>query len=105
MQDAHEFLNFLLNELADILEKESHKVTSLPQASSAEHVANGVNYAQVNGFKKEPLVTLVHKYFQVTCCKFYCSVNLKKFIRLSCSIFHKPVSVSEFQHFESWLKV
>ncbi|CAA2969514.1 ubiquitin carboxyl-terminal hydrolase 3-like [Olea europaea var. sylvestris] len=63
-QDAHEFLNFLLNELADILEKESHKVTSLPQASSAEHVANGVNYAQVNGFKKEPLVTLVHKYFQ-----------------------------------------
>nr|DAD21949.1 TPA_asm: hypothetical protein HUJ06_023412 [Nelumbo nucifera] len=64
-QDAHEFLNFLLNELVDILEKESHAARSSPQTSSpSEKTANGLKSAQANGFQKEPLVTWVHKNFQ-----------------------------------------
>ncbi|KAL6560720.1 Ubiquitin carboxyl-terminal hydrolase 3 [Orobanche gracilis] len=63
-QDAHEFLNFLLNELVDILEKESQKVSSEPQTSSAEGAINEPNSDQVNGVHKEPLVTWVHKNFQ-----------------------------------------
>ncbi|XP_070022939.1 ubiquitin carboxyl-terminal hydrolase 3-like isoform X2 [Nicotiana sylvestris] len=62
-QDAHEFLNFLLNELVDILEKESHASKSLT-ASSPEKVANGSCNGKSNGVKKEPLVTWVHKNFQ-----------------------------------------
>lgn len=58
MQDAHEFLNFLLNQLVDILEKESHKARS-------EGVANGPSNGQINGVKQEPPVTWVHKNFQV----------------------------------------
>ena len=60
-QDAHEFLNFLLNELVDILEKESQAAKCPP---SQERIANGQNNAQSNGVK-EPLVTWVHKNFQV----------------------------------------
>ncbi|KAK4491213.1 hypothetical protein RD792_001946 [Penstemon davidsonii] len=63
-QDAHEFLNFLLNELVEILEKESHKVTNESQTSSLEGVPNGPGNNQINGVKKEPLVTWVHKNFQ-----------------------------------------
>lgn len=62
-QDAHEFLNFLLNELVDILEKESHAAKSLT-ASSPEKFSNGSCNGHANGVKKEPLVTWVHKNFQ-----------------------------------------
>ncbi|KAK2982332.1 hypothetical protein RJ640_009029 [Escallonia rubra] len=64
-QDAHEFLNFLLNELVDILEKESVAAKSSPETSSLpEKSANGQMNGQANGFKKEPLVTWVHENFQ-----------------------------------------
>ena len=66
LQDAHEFLNFLLNVLVDILEKESKAAKSSAEASSAsEKVPNGPCRPQVNGVHKEPLVTWVHKNFQV----------------------------------------
>lgn len=58
LQDAHEFLNFLLNQLVDILEKECHKPTS-------ESISNGLSNGHVNGVKQELLVTWVHKNFQV----------------------------------------
>ena len=66
LQDAHEFLNFLLNVLVDILEKESKAAKSSPEASAAsEKVPNGPCRPQANGVHKEPLVTWVHKNFQV----------------------------------------
>lgn len=67
-QDAHEFLNFLLNELVDILEKEAKaaKSNSGPQASSEKAVANGSVNGSANGNHKEPIVTWVHKIFQGT---------------------------------------
>lgn len=66
VQDAHEFLNFLLNELVDILEKEARAAKSDAESSSpGEKTENGpIN--QANGVRKEPLVTWVHKNFQVT---------------------------------------
>ncbi|KAG5245160.1 UBIQUITIN-SPECIFIC PROTEASE family protein [Salix suchowensis] len=63
-QDAHEFLNFLLNELVDILEKEAQAVKSDPETSPPEKIANGPKHALANGVSKEPLVTWVHKNFQ-----------------------------------------
>ncbi|XP_022136637.1 ubiquitin carboxyl-terminal hydrolase 3 [Momordica charantia] len=64
-QDAHEFLNFLLNELVDILEKEAHATKSDAESSSpTEKIANGPKTGQANGAQKEPLVTWVHKNFQ-----------------------------------------
>ncbi|PSS36690.1 Ubiquitin carboxyl-terminal hydrolase [Actinidia chinensis var. chinensis] len=65
-QDAHEFLNYLLNELVDILEKESHAAKTNAETSSPppEKVANGPNTIHANGAQKEPLVTWVHKNFQ-----------------------------------------
>ncbi|KAG5534238.1 hypothetical protein RHGRI_022384 [Rhododendron griersonianum] len=65
-QDAHEFLNYLLNELVDILEKESHAAKGDAENSSSpsEKVANGPKAIHENGAKKEPLVTWVHKNFQ-----------------------------------------
>jgi ubiquitin carboxyl-terminal hydrolase 12/46 len=63
-QDAHEFLNFLLNELVDILEKESNAAKDSPQSSSPEKVPNGPVQPLANGVRKEPPVTLVHKNFQ-----------------------------------------
>ncbi|KAK1313687.1 Ubiquitin carboxyl-terminal hydrolase 3 [Acorus calamus] len=66
-QDAHEFLNFLLNELVDILEKESNAAKGSPKTSSPhEKIANGLRNSQANGngVQKEPLVTWVHKNFQ-----------------------------------------
>lgn len=60
-------MNYLLNELVDILEKESHAAKSdAENASPSEKVANGPKTIQANGAKKEPLVTWVHKNFQVS---------------------------------------
>ncbi|XP_059308113.1 ubiquitin carboxyl-terminal hydrolase 4 isoform X2 [Lycium ferocissimum] len=64
-QDAHEFLNYLLNELVDILEKEASAAKSDQETSSpTEKIANGPTTVRANGVKKEPLVTWVHKNFQ-----------------------------------------
>nr|GMC57186.1 ubiquitin carboxyl-terminal hydrolase 3 [Ipomoea batatas] len=64
-QDAHEFLNYLLNELVDILEKESNAVKGDHESSSpTEKIANGSKAVLVNGAQKKPLVTWVHKNFQ-----------------------------------------
>ncbi|KAG9135268.1 hypothetical protein Leryth_015173 [Lithospermum erythrorhizon] len=73
-QDAHEFLNYLLNELVDTLEKESRSAKSDSDTSStSEKIANGPNISHANGpnishanggVQKEPLVTWVHKNFQ-----------------------------------------
>ncbi|KAL2906111.1 Ubiquitin carboxyl-terminal hydrolase 3 [Bienertia sinuspersici] len=63
-QDAHEFLNFLLNELVDILEKEAQATKGDQEILSSEKVANGPTNSQANPSKKEPLVTWVHKNFQ-----------------------------------------
>ncbi|KAL6220094.1 hypothetical protein ACLB2K_007851 [Fragaria x ananassa] len=58
-QDAHEFLNFLLNELVDILEKEAQAAKSDQETSSPpEKLANGPKNGQANGSHKDPLVTL-----------------------------------------------
>ncbi|KAG6503570.1 hypothetical protein ZIOFF_035886 [Zingiber officinale] len=66
-QDAHEFLNFLLNELVDILEKEANTPKPSSDASLLpQKLANGHTNLHVNGVEKEPLVTWVHKNFQGT---------------------------------------
>jgi ubiquitin carboxyl-terminal hydrolase 12/46 len=59
-------LNFLLNEIVDILEKESSSAKDSPGTTSPEKVSNG---ATVDEVRKEPLVTWVHKSFQVTLTK------------------------------------
>lgn len=65
-QDAHEFLNFLLNEIVDTLEKEAQAAKNDQEASSpAEKTANGPKNAHANGGPKEQLDTWVHKNFQV----------------------------------------
>lgn len=59
-------MNYLLNELVDILEKEASAAKSDQETSSpTEKIANGPTSIHVNGAKKEPLVTWVHKNFQV----------------------------------------
>lgn len=59
-------MNFLLNELVDILEKEAHAIKSDAESSSPpEKISNGPKTGQANGAQKEPLVTWVHKNFQV----------------------------------------
>ncbi|TQE14130.1 hypothetical protein C1H46_000049 [Malus baccata] len=64
-QDAHEFLNFLLNELVDILEKEAQAAKSDQETTSPpEKMGNGPKNVQANGTHKDPLVTWVHKNFQ-----------------------------------------
>uniref|UniRef100_A0A453IYL5 ubiquitinyl hydrolase 1 n=1 Tax=Aegilops tauschii subsp. strangulata TaxID=200361 RepID=A0A453IYL5_AEGTS len=65
-QDAHEFLNFLLNELVDILEKECKANKETPQNSSSNKSSNGPINGQPNGSHKEPETTWVHKCFQVS---------------------------------------
>nr|AWW15231.1 ubiquitin carboxyl-terminal hydrolase 3 [Leavenworthia alabamica] len=66
-QDAHEFLNYLLNEVVDILEKEAkatkteHETSS---SSSPEKIPNGPKVPLANGVHKEPIVTWVHNIFQ-----------------------------------------
>ncbi|KAG5015607.1 hypothetical protein JHK85_021743 [Glycine max] len=57
-QDAHEFLNFLLNELVDILEKEAQAAKTDQETSPpSEKAVNGPKNGQANGVHKEPLVT------------------------------------------------
>ncbi|XP_028755180.1 ubiquitin carboxyl-terminal hydrolase 4-like isoform X1 [Neltuma alba] len=63
-QDAHEFLNFLLNELVDILEKEAQAAKSDQETSPPSDPGNVPKNGLANGTKKEPLVTWVHKNFQ-----------------------------------------
>ncbi|CAJ2677067.1 unnamed protein product [Trifolium pratense] len=67
-QDAHEFLNFLLNELVDILEKEAQAAakTDPETPPPTEKVVNGFKngHGHANGPQKEPLITWVHKNFQ-----------------------------------------
>ncbi|XP_047319930.1 ubiquitin carboxyl-terminal hydrolase 4 [Impatiens glandulifera] len=65
-QDAHEFLNYLLNELVEILEKEAHDVKSDQETSSPTEKVSDPNgqASQPNGPKKDTLVTWVHKNFQ-----------------------------------------
>lgn len=79
MKDAHEFLNYLLNELVEKLEKEARSAKSDPETSSPpEKIATGPRDGHPNGVKKEPPVTWVHKTFQVTshgllfCSLHYC---------------------------------
>ncbi|KAL9141340.1 hypothetical protein ABFS82_14G096200 [Erythranthe guttata] len=62
-QDAHEFLNFVLNKLVEIMEKESHKVTSAPQTVSVEDAVNEPTNGRING-SNEPFFSWVHKVFQ-----------------------------------------
>ena len=60
-------MNFLLNELVDILEKEAQAAKNDQETSPpSEKAANGPKNGLANGAKKEPLVTWVHKNFQVT---------------------------------------
>ncbi|KAH6799462.1 ubiquitin-specific protease 3 [Perilla frutescens var. frutescens] len=64
-QDAHEFLNFLLNELVDILEKEAQVAKSDEEnLPPPEKIADGPNNISSDGPQKEPLVTWVDKNFQ-----------------------------------------
>lgn len=58
-------MNFLLNELVDILEKEEAAKSDPESSSPSEKTANGPTNGQANGVRKEPLVTWVHKNFQV----------------------------------------
>lgn len=82
VQDAHEFLNYLLNELVDILEKEAQATKSDQEISPK--IANGPTNVSPNGPQKEPLITWVHKNFQVSlvchlssccCTSFWCVVK------------------------------
>uniref|UniRef100_A0A0D3CHZ6 USP domain-containing protein n=1 Tax=Brassica oleracea var. oleracea TaxID=109376 RepID=A0A0D3CHZ6_BRAOL len=61
LQDAHEFLNYLLNELDDILEKEAKMDNEI--SSSPGKISNGPKLLRANGVHKEPTVTWVHKIF------------------------------------------
>jgi hypothetical protein len=65
LQDAHEFLNFLLNELVDILEKEHNAAKESLQNISLQKNSNGPINGQPNGSHKELAATWVHKCFQV----------------------------------------
>ncbi|XP_073225416.1 ubiquitin carboxyl-terminal hydrolase 4-like isoform X2 [Cicer arietinum] len=64
-QDAHEFLNYLLNEVVDTLEKEAHAAKVNQKTSPpSEKIADGPKSGLANGAKNEPLATWVHKSFQ-----------------------------------------
>ncbi|KAH7287676.1 hypothetical protein KP509_32G069000 [Ceratopteris richardii] len=69
-QDAHEFLNYLLNDLVDILEKEAKTSanggTSQNSGIHQEKGANAVSNGYGNGGQTQPIVTWVHKLFQGT---------------------------------------
>uniref|UniRef100_A0A7N0UPS6 ubiquitinyl hydrolase 1 n=1 Tax=Kalanchoe fedtschenkoi TaxID=63787 RepID=A0A7N0UPS6_KALFE len=62
-QDAHEFLNYLLNELAETLAKEARSTNTGDSSPSREKLANG-GTKPVGVVKEEPIVTWVHKIFQ-----------------------------------------
>ncbi|KAK9815432.1 hypothetical protein WJX72_003636 [[Myrmecia] bisecta] len=65
-QDAHEFLNFLLNEVSEILEKEAAAKQQSTPPGLVNGLSNGNGYAQhsaaANG--KAPVKTWVHELFQ-----------------------------------------
>ena len=65
-------MNFLLNELVDLLEKEAQAAKTDQETSPpSEKAVNGPKNGQANGVHKEPLVTWVHKNFQVALlCQF-----------------------------------
>eukprot|EP00246_Nothoceros_aenigmaticus_P015837 TRINITY_DN6841_c0_g1_i1.p1 TRINITY_DN6841_c0_g1~~TRINITY_DN6841_c0_g1_i1.p1 ORF type:complete len:373 (+),score=71.20 TRINITY_DN6841_c0_g1_i1:149-1267(+) len=66
-QDAHEFLNFLLNELVDILEKEAKTAKSAPGGVvQSGKVSNGSINGLANGSQQKSAATWVHKIFQGT---------------------------------------
>ncbi|GLJ56182.1 hypothetical protein SUGI_1206280 [Cryptomeria japonica] len=66
-QDAHEFLNFLLNELVEILEKESSATKKLSgNLTQPEKKTNGSVNGQANGTQQPPVLTWVHNIFQGT---------------------------------------
>lgn len=66
-QDAHEFLNFLLNELVDILEKEASANKKLSGSlTQPEKKMNGSINGIANGSQQPPVLTWVHKIFQGT---------------------------------------
>lgn len=66
-QDAHEFLNFLLNELVDILEKEAMANKRLSgNLTQPEKKINGSINGLTNGSQQPPVLTWVHKIFQGT---------------------------------------
>jgi ubiquitin carboxyl-terminal hydrolase 12/46 len=66
-QDAHEFLNFLLNELVDILEKEASANKRLSGSlTQPEKKMNGSINGLTNGSQQPPVLTWVHKIFQGT---------------------------------------
>lgn len=70
-QDAHEFLNYLLNELVDILEKEakaSASANAVAQGNTGhqEKGINGTVNGSGNGCQQQPIITWVHKLFQGT---------------------------------------
>lgn len=68
------FLKFLLNELVDILEKETKGTKE--HSSPPEKIPNGIHVPLANGVRKEPLVTWVHKNFQVYSYLYYFSFYL-----------------------------
>ncbi|MQM23832.1 hypothetical protein Taro_056902, partial [Colocasia esculenta] len=100
-QDAHEFLNFLLNELVDILEKELNDVKGSPETSSpSEKNGNGLQNSPVNGVKEVPQMTWVHKSFQqnssITSClkNFSSTKTLNAEDKFSCDKCCRSESVS-----------
>ena len=68
----------MLNELADILENELAKVP-VENSSPPVNISNGPHGGPVNGAKKEPLVTWVHKSFQVSSNIDLCHANDNSF--------------------------
>eukprot|EP00271_Cylindrocystis_brebissonii_P010888 TRINITY_DN27341_c0_g1_i1.p1 TRINITY_DN27341_c0_g1~~TRINITY_DN27341_c0_g1_i1.p1 ORF type:complete len:388 (+),score=100.49 TRINITY_DN27341_c0_g1_i1:607-1770(+) len=71
-QDAHEFLNFLLNELADILEgevkagkAEAGKMVGPAEEANGEEGGSGAN-GTTQAEQKKTIVTWVHEIFQGT---------------------------------------
>ncbi|KAH0875789.1 hypothetical protein HID58_073151, partial [Brassica napus] len=93
--DAHEFLNYLLNELDDILEKEAK--TDNETSSSPGKISNGPKLLQANGVHKEPTVTWVHKIFQVTISSFW----LHYYTRVKLNRVPKPNQIIKYDIFFS----
>lgn len=55
----------MLNDLVEIVEKETAK-GPVENLSPPDKIANGTHGGQVNGAKKEPVLTWIHKNFQVS---------------------------------------
>jgi hypothetical protein len=84
LQDAHEFLNFLLNELVDILEKEHKAVKESLSNHSSQKTPNGQVNDQANGSHEELAATLVHKCFQVRLYSFLQTCLCCVFVPMAC---------------------